>query len=650
MTVNSTTITNGPYLGNDVTEDFSYSFTVKDKTQLIVFETDDFGVQTVLTVDTNYTVNGVGTEGGDTVTRTAGPLPTDFEWYIRSDYQELQKTDLDSQGGFFPDVHEDAFDKLTYLALQNTDINNRSPTLPEGYGGPLPLSLPLPVEGQTLVWNSGLDGFDNEDSGAQSAANAAASAAAALVSENNAESSADDAQVSEDNAATSETNALASEDKAQEWAENPEDDPVETGPDQFSALHWAAKAEATQVEDLPPLFIGNITNPLVDLKLKNTIDFTGVGTTTFTRASSATYIDRYGIVQSAAIDVIRFEAEGALLEGASTNELIRSEELDDAIWVKNLAVITPDAVVAPDGTMTMDLLANATAVTASYAEQQFPSTPNGTYSVSIFAKSVAAGLVNSVVSIRMVFTGGSTVDKKSIFDTENGVWLVQDSGHFNFVQKLLDDGSWHLGLAVTDTGSNNVVRPRFGTEGAGGAAEQIYLWGEQAEEFEFSTSYIPTVASTVARAADILTLSQPNNVQVENAPSTIVCDFSLIGLNSGSFGFIWEIDSVDNNRPIASITGGGSLNTQYGGGGISTTPPSLSTPSRIVTTYDGTNLGFYLNGILINTVDQGALYLNDLTRTINIGSSESGSNHLFGHISRLQIFDRELSAFEASIV
>lgn len=32
--------------------------------------------------------------------------------------------------------------------------------------------------------------------------------------------------------------------KAEEWAQNPEDDPVETVPaDQFSALHWAAKAE-----------------------------------------------------------------------------------------------------------------------------------------------------------------------------------------------------------------------------------------------------------------------------------------------------------------------------------------------------------------------------------------------------------------------
>lgn len=38
--------------------------------------------------------------------------------------------------------------------------------------------------------------------------------------------------------------AEAARDKAAEWADNPEDVPVETGPDRFSAFHWAEKAAA----------------------------------------------------------------------------------------------------------------------------------------------------------------------------------------------------------------------------------------------------------------------------------------------------------------------------------------------------------------------------------------------------------------------
>lgn len=43
-------------------------------------------------------------------------------------------------------------------------------------------------------------------------------------------------------AALSETNAATSEGKALDWATEDEDVPVETGPDQFSAFHWAQKA------------------------------------------------------------------------------------------------------------------------------------------------------------------------------------------------------------------------------------------------------------------------------------------------------------------------------------------------------------------------------------------------------------------------
>ena len=46
-------------------------------------------------------------------------------------------------------------------------------------------------------------------------------------------------------------------DKAEEWAQNPEDTPVETGPDQFSALHWAAKAEAVAAQVTFPIDVAD---------------------------------------------------------------------------------------------------------------------------------------------------------------------------------------------------------------------------------------------------------------------------------------------------------------------------------------------------------------------------------------------------------
>lgn len=163
MTVNTTSITSGPYPGNDVADTFNYTFKIEDKSQLSVYETDDLGVETLLTVDTNYTVAGIGDAGGGTVTRVAGALPTNYEWFIRSDYKYTQLTAFQSQGAFFPDLHEDMADKLTFLTQQILDKLSRAPVVSDTYTGTLPLSLPDPVASNFLRWNSALDGFDNVD-------------------------------------------------------------------------------------------------------------------------------------------------------------------------------------------------------------------------------------------------------------------------------------------------------------------------------------------------------------------------------------------------------------------------------------------------------------------------------------------------------
>lgn len=126
MTVNTTTITSGPFEGNDVADEFSYTFRIDDKTQVKVIETDSAGVETVLTVDTDYTVAGIGNDAGGIITRVAGALPTNSTWFIRSDYKQTQLSALPSQGPFFPDIHESAFDKLTFLVQQLEDVAQRS--------------------------------------------------------------------------------------------------------------------------------------------------------------------------------------------------------------------------------------------------------------------------------------------------------------------------------------------------------------------------------------------------------------------------------------------------------------------------------------------------------------------------------------------
>ena len=167
MTVNTKKITSGPYAGNGIADTFSYGFKVTDKTDLSVYETDDTGVQTELVVDTDYTVNSVGNDSGGTITRIAGALPTNYEWYIRSNYDETQLTAFTSQGAFFPDLHENAMDKLTFLIQQISDGLNRTARLPDSYSGPLPILLPEPEPGDSIKWSVDTQSFVNYTPGNQ---------------------------------------------------------------------------------------------------------------------------------------------------------------------------------------------------------------------------------------------------------------------------------------------------------------------------------------------------------------------------------------------------------------------------------------------------------------------------------------------------
>ena len=115
MAVNNTISTSGPYAGNDVSTSFSVTFNILLSSQVAVFQTDALGVTTQLVETTDYTVTGIPDAP---IVNLNVALPTGETLLLVSDYVATQLTELESQGGFFPDTIENVFDKLTYLILQ----------------------------------------------------------------------------------------------------------------------------------------------------------------------------------------------------------------------------------------------------------------------------------------------------------------------------------------------------------------------------------------------------------------------------------------------------------------------------------------------------------------------------------------------------
>lgn len=142
MTVSTSSIISGPYAGNDIASTFSYTFRIELDSQVEVYEKVGAADPVLLTLTTHYTVAGVGDDSGGIITRVAGALPSGSTWYIRANYAETQGVAFSSQGGFFPNIHEDVVDKLTFLTQQLQDKSDRSIKISDGDSEGGDLTLP----------------------------------------------------------------------------------------------------------------------------------------------------------------------------------------------------------------------------------------------------------------------------------------------------------------------------------------------------------------------------------------------------------------------------------------------------------------------------------------------------------------------------
>lgn len=116
MTV-STQVSRNEYTGNGATTQYDFTFRILDKSHLLVQTLDDAENITTLTLGSNYSVTGVNRYNGGKVVLTSA-LPAGYKISIERKTPVTQETSIRNQGGFFPEIHEDALDKLTMLVQQ----------------------------------------------------------------------------------------------------------------------------------------------------------------------------------------------------------------------------------------------------------------------------------------------------------------------------------------------------------------------------------------------------------------------------------------------------------------------------------------------------------------------------------------------------
>lgn len=272
-----------------------------------------------------------------------------------------------------------------------------------------------------------------------------------------------------------------------------------------------------------------------------TISYVGTGSTIFAwgaqleqRSAVTAYtptttqpITRYQpVLETASANVARFdhdpltfESLGLLVEEQRTNLLLRSEEFDDAGWIKTRSSITANTIVAPDGTLTGDKLVEDTSLTTTHFTQQLgvgTIIAGATVTYSIFVKS------GERTDCSLLVRGDSFGDRfEAIFNLVTGVVRSTNAAGTGSVAGATINPVGNEWYRLTVTGvsgsANTTCEPRIQTANSfgnpiytGDGFSGIYIWGAQLESGAFPTSYIKTVASQVTRAADAASMTGAN--------------------------------------------------------------------------------------------------------------------------------------------
>jgi len=276
------------------------------------------------------------------------------------------------------------------------------------------------------------------------------------------------------------------------------------------------------------LFYDNRPQVLLDPKASQRID----SRFKFTRNGTATYVDRDGIVKTAAVDQPRFgndQDSGLLLEASTTNLVTNSDSnplprtsIDFTVTTAN--IVTPRGEIGP--------------VAACYIYRAvgygsripLPTQPNDVYTLSLWARADTGTL-------------SVTLD-------------VSDQGLKSFTVTT----EWTRISTSSTTPSTNI----FGDIDCNSVDRTLYIWGVQIERGPVATSYVPTGGAAVTRAADLLSVESPlpatGSVYIDARATKAEEDDTLLSIKNSSndkidLGFFSNAATYNSVALIANYDG-----------------------------------------------------------------------------------------------
>lgn len=327
------------------------------------------------------------------------------------------------------------------------------------------------------------------------AATAGTHAANAAGSENTASTKANEALTSAGNAATANTNAQTAKTSAETAATTATTKAAEA---LNSANQSAASAASSSAVALGVSTGRNSISPSILLDFANTQQLDS--RLTFSRASTATYFDRIGVLRTAPVNMPCFNFNPETLESEGLQIFESSTNLSYQYNVGGALQLTSNFALAPDNTnsaikientpnQTSYVAANSIIATVGFWTRSLFVKSNGVNSVIIFENPGGLGIVNFDVNTK-VFSGN--------------VGFLADKGY-----QICPNGWIRVWITIEKTSSNvvNLGILYIGAYGPTANQHSVLIFGLQAENKRFPTPYIYTSGAAATRQADVCLFS-----------------------------------------------------------------------------------------------------------------------------------------------
>jgi hypothetical protein len=315
----------------------------------------------------------------------------------------------------------------------------------------------------------------------------------------------------------------------------------------------------------------------------------------FTRASSATRVNKQGLIETVASGVPRIDftdANGALkLEPQRTNSLLQSNQFDTT-WT-NTYTTEEGGYDGIYGSSNAWKLSETTANSVHILVQNTSSISNYTFSIYI-----KKGTKDKV----LLFDGTNNLGVKFNLETQSFNSFYDASINYNI--EILPDGWARYSIGSSNTSSSfriYMLDDNYDLAFEGNPLNNIYIQHAQLEQGSYATSYIPTQGSAVTRIVDACSLTPISGI-IGQTEGTMFLNADIQKFNDSSFYI-----GISNGLTLATAIymlqpSIGTLQIQKRNAGVDTvlniTTGNWSAGfNKVAIVYTTTSLKVFINGV-----------------------------------------------------